>query len=269
MLRQRPGCVKAAILCAAALLLLAGCANNASSSGEVTPVTASDQTSADKRAHYRLELAAGYFARGQNETALDEVKQALAASPNSADAYNLRGLILAAMGDAGLAEDSFRRALQISPRDPDGMHNYGWFLCQQRRFDEAQAQFQQALAQPQYRAQVRTLLAEGVCFAKAGRWEDAEHTLGRAYELDPSSPVTALNLSEVLLHRNQLDRARFYIARVNAQADQSNAQTLWLAARIEHKAGNAKGVEDFGSQLRARFPQSPQALALERGRFDD
>jgi hypothetical protein len=29
------------------------------------------------------------------------------------------------------------------------------------------------------------------------------------------------------------------------------------------------GVELFGRQLRARFPQSPQALSYERGRFDD
>ena len=32
-----------------------------------------------------------------------------------------------------LAEESFRRALQINPRDADGHNNFGWMLCQQGR----------------------------------------------------------------------------------------------------------------------------------------
>jgi type IV pilus assembly protein PilF len=43
--------------------------------------TSSDQTDADRRARVRMELAAGYFTRGQTSTALDEVKLALAARP--------------------------------------------------------------------------------------------------------------------------------------------------------------------------------------------
>jgi type IV pilus assembly protein PilF len=42
-----------------------------------------------------------------------------------------------------------------------------------------------------------------------------------------------------------------------------------LALRIENRMGNRGGVEDFGRQLRNRFPQSPEALAYERGRFDE
>ena len=48
----------------------------------------------------RLELAALYFARGQYETALDEIKLALVARPDLAAAFNLRGLIYAAQGSS-------------------------------------------------------------------------------------------------------------------------------------------------------------------------
>ena len=71
-------------------------------------------------------------AAARRTTALDEIKQALHAKPDMAEAYNLRGLIYASLGDTQLAEDSFQRALQLNPRDADTMHNYGWFLCQQR-----------------------------------------------------------------------------------------------------------------------------------------
>lgn len=228
-----------------------------------------DTSDPERRAKVRLELAGLYFSRGQTETALDEVRQALEARPNLPEAHSLRGLIYASLGDTARSEQSFKRALELNPRDADAMHNFGWVLCQQQRFDESDALFGQALAQPQYRDQIRSLLARGVCQARAGRWADAERTLSRSYELDPTNPVTAYNLSEVLLQRGELERARFYVARINGQRELSSAQTLWLAARIERRLGNLDGVQEFGRQLRDRFPQSAEALRYERGRFDD
>jgi type IV pilus assembly protein PilF len=231
--------------------------------------TESDQTDTDRRARVRMELAAAYFGRGQSATALDEVKLALQAKPDLPDAFNLRGLIYASMGELALAEESFRRALQLSPRDADTMHNYGWFLCQQRRFADAEVQFNAALGVPNYRDSVRTLLAMGVCQARNNQWADAERTLQRSYELNPANPTTAVNLSEVLLRRGEYERARFYIRRVNAVDELVSAQTLWLAARIERKLGQTAQVQALGSQLVNRFPQSPEALLYEKGRFDD
>ena len=231
--------------------------------------TESDQTATDRRARVRMELASGYYSRGQYETALDEVKLALAVKPDIPDAYNLRGLVYQSLGEDKLAEDNYKRALQLSPRDPDIMHNYGWFLCQNRRIPEALVQFQQAIATPRYPGLSRSLMTQGVCQARIGAYADAERSLVRAYELDPTSPVTAFNLADVLYRRGEFDRARFYIGRVNAVQEYTSAQTLWLAARIENKMGNVRGARDYGRQLRARFPQSPESLAFERGRYDD
>ena len=232
-------------------------------------VTASDESEAQKRARARMELASAYYSRGQMTTALDQVKIAIAADPLYGEAFNLRGLIYSNLGERTLAEESFKRALQLNPRDADTMHNYGWYLCQQQRYGEGNALFSQALAVPQYRGVPRTLLAQGVCYAHAGQLPEAEATLARAYELDPSSPFTATNLSEVLYRRGEFERARFYVRRVNAQPDVANAQTLWLAARIENKLGNRQGAADFGMQLRNRFPDSREAAAYARSAFDD
>ena len=73
----------------------------------------------------------------------------------------------------------------------------------------------------------------------------------------------------MLYRRADYERARFYIRRVNQREDISNAQTLWLALRIENRMGNRGAVEDFGRQLRNRFPQATETLAFERGRFDE
>jgi type IV pilus assembly protein PilF len=252
-----------------AALILTACGSSPPAQERRDTRAAPDQPDPERRAKVRLELASAYFSRGQTATALEEVKQALLAKPDMPDALNLRGLILASQGDRKQAEESFIRALQVKPGDPDTTHNYGWFLCQNGRYPEAEAQFQAVLSQPQYPDAVRTLLAQGACQARSGRWQEAERTLSRSYELDPANPATAYNLSEVLYRRGEYERARFYIRRVNAQPELSNAQTLWLAARIERRMGNSPGLDDLVRQLRDRYPQSPESLQLERGRFDD
>ncbi len=231
--------------------------------------TPSEPATAERRAQVRLELAGAYFSRGQMTTALEEIRLALAANPDLPEAYVLRGLVYASLGNNPEAEASFQRALQMNPRDADALHNHGWFLCQQRRYDEADARFAQVAALPQLGDMPRTMLARGVCQARAGRWADAEKTLARGYELDPTNPATAYNLADVLLHRGELERARFYVRRINQVPQQITAQSLWLAARIERRIGNVDGMQDLGRQLRERFPQSPETLQYERGRFDE
>lgn len=249
--------------------LLAACAGTGSAPPAEREIkTDSDQTDADRRAAIRMELAQGYFSRGQFATALDELKLALQAKPDMREAVNLRGLIYAAMGDQPLAEETFRRALALYPSDPDTLHNYGWFMCQQQRWQTADALFDQALAQSTYRAPARTMLVKGVCEARAGRLLVAEKTLSRAFELDPGNPAVAVNLSEVLFRNNELQRARFYVKRVNDQPEQANAQSAWLLLRIERKLGNTAAVDDLGMQLRRKHPQSPETQALDAGRYD-
>lgn len=265
---------------AAAWLLAAGLAACTSTTTTTTvgPVNdtataakpqAPDESDLRRRATVRLQLAAAYFADGQYKTALEEVKRALDAEPKMAEAYNLRGLIYAALGEDALAVESFRRSLELSPRDGDVMHNYGWYLCMNKRYDEAQALFADALAQPRYRDTTRTMLAQGVCQARAGQLAEAERTLQRAYALDPTNGAIALNLAEVLFQRGEFERARFYIRRANTPPQNATAQSLWLAARIEAKSGNAAAATEIAQQLVSRFPKSIQAADYQLGKLRD
>lgn len=231
-------------------------------------VTESDETSRQRRARLRMELASGYFEQGQTTVALDEIKQALVADPNNADAYSLRGLVYMRLEDAGMAEDSFRRAIAINPRDPNARHNYGWLLCQQNRYGDAAVQFTEALGVPGYTDRAKTLMTQGVCELKAGQRPQAERSLQQAYEIDAGNPVVGFNLASVLAQREEWSRAQFYIRRVNNSASAS-AETLWLGIKIERKLNNREAVAQLGGQLQRRFPQSREATAYERGNFND
>jgi type IV pilus assembly protein PilF len=252
--------------------VLTGCATRgdtgADSANRKDIVTDSDEPDSRKRARLRLELATGYFNEGKTTVALDEIKQALNNDPNFADAYNLRGLIYMRLSDPRLAEESFRKSIALNPRDANAAHNFGWMLCQQQRYPESYTYFKQALAVPLYGDQAKTLMAQGLCELADGQKEPAERSLSKAYELDAANPITGYNLANLLYQRGDFKRSQFYIRRLN-NGEFANAESLWLGIKIERKLGDTIAMNQLGGQLKRRFPQSSELVALEKGVFND
>jgi type IV pilus assembly protein PilF len=262
----------AALFLAFAALLAAGCVAPPGSPEASVPgadiLTASDEPESRRRARIRLELASEYFEQGQTNVALDELKQALITDPTLAEAHNLRGLIYMRLGDMALAEDGFKRAAALSPRDGNVAHNYGWLLCQQKRYSEATPYFSQALQSPVYGDKAKTWMAQGLCELRAGKRDDAERSLARSHELDPGNPVVGYNLARLLFERGDFVRSQFYIRRLN-NSQLANAESLWLGIRVERRVGNREAMQQLTDQLTRRFPQSRETAALERGAFDE
>lgn len=258
------------ILLFSTALLVAACSQMPLDRGgnEVGPVTESDEPETRKRARIRLELASNYFEQGQTNVALDEIKQSIAADPTYAKAYVLRGLVFMRMNENRLAEDSFQRALQLNPRDPDALHNYGWFVCQQGKHEQSIELFTRALASPLYGGQAKTLRAKGVCQIRMGQFSEAEGSLARSYELDPADPFTAYNLATLLFRRGEDTRAQFIIRRLN-NTELANAETLWLGIKVERRLRNTEAMEQLAQQLNRRFGQSPQWGFYQRGAFNE
>ena len=260
-----------ACLALVAIMGLTGCATTGGgqANGSHTDiVTDSDEPEVRKRARIRLELAIGYFEQGQTTVALDEIKQALVVDPAYAEAYNLRGLIYMRLNDLRLAEDSFRRAMALNPRDANVTHNYGWLLCQQARYTESFQAFTQAIANPTYGGRAKTWMAQGLCQVRAGQRAEAEYSLTKSYELDAANPVTGYNLATLLFQRDELTRAQFYIRRLN-NSEMANAESLWLGIKIEQRLNNREAREQLAAQLKKRYPQSREVEAYERGAFNE
>jgi type IV pilus assembly protein PilF len=252
---------------------LSGCASAPSGAvgastarGEI--VTDSDESDQRKRARIRVELALGYFQQGKTNIALDEIKLAIAADPTFSDAYSLRGLVYMALNDFAFAEESFNKALSIRQKDPNVLHNLGWLKCQQSAFGPALMFFEQALADPAYMGRAKTLMAQGLCQVKAGMLTEAEGSFLKSYEYDAANPVTGYNLSRLLFQKSELNRAQFYIRRLN-NTEFANAESLWLGIKVEKKMGNLQAVEQLASQLEKRFSQSPEAASYRKGAFDE
>ena len=255
----------------ACLFMLGGCAAHGGASAldaSADLVTPSDESEARRRARIRLELASNYFEMGQTAVALDEVKQSLASDGAYADAYNLRGLIYLRLNDFAQAEESFRRALALRSGDSNLLHNFGWLLCQQKKYAQADQNFVSALDNPAYAARSKTLMARGLCQVSAAQYAQAEQSLVKAYELDAANPVVGYHLAALLLRRGELSRAQFYIRRLN-NGEYANSESLWLGIKVERSLGDTVALMQLADQLRKRFPDSREWGAFERGAFNE
>ena len=265
-----PGCLWIAMMVVAGSGLV-GCASRTSDAKAGTSrdiLTESDEPEIRKRARLHLELALGYFNNGQTTVALDAVKQSLNADPSMVESYNLRGLIYMRLDNIPLAEESFRKALSLDPRNGSAQQNYAWMLCQQSRFSEAAPLFNSVLANPSYGERSKTLMTMGLCQLKEGRKAEAEASFMRSYELDAGNPITGYNLALLLFQRNETTRAQFYVRLVN-NCEYATAASLWLGMKVDRQLGNTDAVNQLGAQLKKRFPQSKEASAYDRGAFDE
>lgn len=259
-------------LAAAVLQSVVGCASGSSTAGNPGAtsdlVTQSDEPENRTRARRHLTLAILYFNDGKTTIALDALKQSIAADSTWFESYNLRGLIYTRLNDIALAEESFKRALALQPNSASVQHNYGRMLCKQSRTSEALALFAKALTNPTYGERAKTWMAQGECQLEAGQPSDAELSFQKSYELDAANPFTGYNLALLLYKRGELQRAQFYVRRLN-NSEAANAESLWLGIKVERKLANRDALAQLAGQLKKRFPQSREMLALERGAFDE
>jgi type IV pilus assembly protein PilF len=251
------------------LLGLSGCAGGgATSSAKQETFTESDEPENRKRATNRLKLAVLYFQDSKYNFALDEIKQAILIDPNWSEPYGMRGLINLQTGDYRLAELSFQKALEINPQASDIKHNYGFLLCKMQRPVQGMKMFAAALADPGYGQRAKTWAEQGNCQLANGMRAEAEASYLRSYELDPGNPATGFNLASLLFQRGELNRAQFYARRIN-NSERASPESLWLGIKIERSLGAADAQAQLEAQLRRRYGQSIQAMALERGAFNE
>jgi type IV pilus assembly protein PilF len=265
------GLALAAAVALAAALALAACKTTTT----VTNSSDTSQTSGAKsegdprrRAAVRLQLASGYYQKGQLDVAIKEATEATQMDPALAPAYGLLGLIYMDLAQNPQAEDNFRRALQLDPADPDLNNNFGWFLCRTRRERDALPYFDRAVANRMYATPAMALENAGICLKQVGDNDRAEKYLMRAFELDASSPIAKFQLAQLYLKTHRVDRAEFYYELLSKSVDPS-AQTLWLGARIAHAKSDTRTQQRLAQELRTRFPESFEAGLLKREAFDE
>lgn len=250
--------------------LLAGCAGRQADGG---PTTADSGTIVGEvgdprnRARVHTELAALYFEGGNMNTALEELRRATAADRRYSPAHDLLGRVYMELKENSLAQESFERALQLSPNDPEINHNFGWFLCETGQERDSIRYFLQAIRNPLYATPWRSYSAAGVCSLRGDNVKDADEFFQRALRLDPDEPTALVKLGGIRYHQGRMEDARRLVTRFNKLATPT-PESLWLGVRIERRLGQRVAELGYAEQLRRRYPGSAEFRALQRGDYD-
>ena len=253
----------------AAALLAAGCASKPAAPPQAAPpapapVKAQEATPA-QRARIKTELATGYYERGQMDIALEELGNAKALDPGYAKTYDIYGLVYAMLGERAKAEENFQQALALAPGDSEVRENWGAYLCATGRARESLPEFEQVLKDPLYKTPEIALINAGKCSAALGDTKRAEDYLRRALGASPGNANAAYNLALLAYRDSRYGEARAWMRPVMQQASPS-PEALFLGLCIERKQGGDREAErSYESQLRNRFPDSPEAKAMAGG----
>ena len=253
-----------------AMVLLAGCTATGSGSDQGAQQAASTQTAVSDqqaRAKVHTELGSLYLLDGRSAIALEEARIAIAADANYAPAYNLLGLTHMGLNEMKQAEENFQKALRLAPGDPEISNNYGWFLCQTGREQQAIGYFMAAAKNPLYTTPTKPYTNAGICAFRVKNDKAAQEFLSTALRLSPDNNQARLGLAEIAYRQGRYTEARQWTADIEKMMEPT-ADVIWMVLRIERKLGNREAEARYASQLRRRFPGSPEQELLSQGQYD-
>lgn len=208
-----------------------------------------------------VAMAAEYYRLGQLESALRRAEQAIAEDAANPRAHYMLAVIYQQIGQVQRADDSFKKALELSPKNSDVRNAYGTFHCNQKRYAEADAQFAKALENPLYATPWVAMTNSGICAASAGNPTKAETEYRRALNANPRFGPALIKMAEIDLKRGDTKGAKGYLDRY-FQSNTPTPYALGLGIRTERKLGNKTGAATYEQILRKNFPNAPEILEL-------
>ncbi len=213
-----------------------------------------------------LDLGIEYMKQGAYENALKNLEKARKADPGYAPTYNVIGLLYQQLGDSKKAEDNFKHALSLNNNDSSTLNNYGNYLCQQNRLEEAEKTFLKAAANPLYESPEIAITNAGLCLSNNQRENDAEKYFRQALQLNPRVPQALIKMCEISFKQPNYLSARGYLQRYQ-QVARHTATSLWLGIQIEQELGDKDAVSSYVLQLKNNYPDSQEATLLRESRI--
>ncbi|WP_457787823.1 type IV pilus biogenesis/stability protein PilW [Pseudomonas sp. PL-6] len=239
----------------ALLLLVASLLGGCVTTGDVDPMRTAKGRDEARDAYVRLGI--GYMQKGQTERAKRPLRSALELDPSNADAHAALALVFQVEMESKLADEHFRKALSQRPQDARLLNNYGTFLYEQKRYDEALTRYQQASEDPLYSERSRVFENIGMTFLALGQREEAKKYFERSLRLNSQQPRVLLEMALLFYDAREYVPARDYYESFSTLAEQ-NARSLLLGARLAEVFEDRDTAASLGLQLRRLYPASQE-----------
>lgn len=150
----------------------------------------------------------------------------------------------------------------MNSSDASTLNNYGQFLCQNSRFDEAEATFMKAAQNPLYQTPEIALANAGTCAMAQNKLDVAESHLRNALDKNPRIAVALIQMAQISYKNASYLSARAYLQRY-LEVSTHTAKSLWLGINIETELGDKDALASYKLLLKNKFPNSKEASLLK------
>jgi type IV pilus assembly protein PilF len=168
----------------------------------------------EKAVQVRSQLAAEYIRTGDLDSAKRSLDQALNIDSRDANANMMMGILLQQEGSKPNMEKAdayFKRAISSEPDNAQARNNYGTYLYQMQRYNEAIEQFTRAGATLGYEQRFQSLENLGRIYLKLGDVANAEKAFKQALQANRNATISMLELAEIFyLQQNNRDASQLY-----------------------------------------------------------
>ena len=256
---QAPRTLLAVTLCA----LLVGCG------GKSTTIKGDEELGLDPQdspAELYVKMAEEYYARGQTEVAFRRAQQAVKADNKYPRAHAWLAFLFEELRQNDEAAKHYERAVALAPNNADILNAYASFLCRQRKYAEADANFLKAASNPVYTTPWIALTNAGNCALDAGNATKADTHYRAAIQKNPAFGPALVKMAELAMKRGDAKGAKDYIDRYfkpeTARIPGASRIALQVGAEAERKLGNRKRAAYYEEVLRKSFAETPKTRDL-------
>ncbi len=213
-------------------------------------------------AQTNLNLGIAYLRTGEFEKALENLQKARAADKNYTPIYNALGVLYQQLGNKVKAEEYYLHALGLNGSDSSTLNNYGQFLCQESRFDEAEVTFLKAANNPLYATPEIAFSNAGTCAMEQGELDTAETYFRDALKKNPKVAIALLQMAEISYATGNYLSARGYLQRY-LEISSHTEKSLWIGVQVENELGDKNALSSYKLLLRNKFPDSKETSLLK------
>ncbi|MDP2559919.1 type IV pilus biogenesis/stability protein PilW [Psychrobium sp. 1_MG-2023] len=206
----------------------------------------------------RLKLALEYLRNNKTAQAKLNLDRAAAINPNIDGVQSSYAYYFQTVGEVDKADQAYREALDAFPDNSNTRNNYGAFLCDLARYEQAEKQFVIAIESNATAQMANSYENAGLCALRDQNWARAQKHLSAVLKYESLRVRSLLGLAKAEIELGNFNQAQQQLRSYRGIYAQT-PQSLWLSVQLEHKKNNSAMAKKLGSILIRNYPESKEA----------